>query len=299
MENENQKIRKYIRNLEKGGQNLFILPFSLEKLPLQYQIFYIEIEQVLFMDLYKQLRYQMRTQNLVDKDFGLLPFVDGICDLASIHQTMVENPSFFLAAFSATCNFYEANALEKRAQVKSLSREDEKHLLEISPDFKKDLQMYDRPLALQDYYNYFDKVATFYEKRGLAYLEQTIEEQIGYFIQNLYLYDEENCVQNILELSTIDYIWSKEFLESGEYPDIASGRQNAIHRMMMFENDSDKEIVMHSVKEIAYLTDLIYTYFYAREICCTKEAFEQKKRDFICEKETIKEKIKRRSDEWK
>ncbi len=292
-------IREYLEGLKHNRGLIFYLPFDLYDLPMEQRLFYMMIEQVTFMDLYKQMQYKLRMQDLVEKDFRLSPWVDGIYDLDCIHQVMISDPSFLKACLDASSHFYNANALEKFAQVKSMSEADRKILLHICPNFEEDLQVYDRTIYLEDYYKYFSRIADFYDEEQLAYCHETIEKQIGHFIQNLYTYDKKNSVRNILELSVIDYEWTKEFIHIGEYPDIASGRQNAMHRINFFESSEDDELIERSLFDMAYLTDLLDTYFYVREIYKTKEGFAKKEATFTFPENHIKEKIKRRKDDLK
>jgi hypothetical protein len=301
MENKNQIIRRYLEKLSKNGIITFSIPESLENLKLKDKIFYIMIEEVTFIDLYKQINYQIQTQNLTENDLKILPWIDGIYEFKDIHTSIIKNPLILEYLLDSSYNFYNACILEKLAQIKALPCEDKEFLLEICPSFIEDLNMYDIKIELENYYKYFMGIDNFYNKQDSLYFHETTLSQIAAFIKSLYIYDNENSIDNILKLAYIDYSYSKFLLNKDEYPDIANGRRKALMRINLYEEASERQIVEYAILDEYYLKELLDTYIFGRECYTEKEAFKEKVKCLLPDdiNETAKLKIKKITDKWK
>ena len=68
-------------------------------------------------------------------------------------------------------------------------------------------------MSYETYFNYIGKVKDYHERKKIAFNKEIIIEQIATFIKNLYSWDSENAIENILELVLVDYKYSKQFLK--------------------------------------------------------------------------------------
>ncbi len=274
---------------------IFALPLDLNQMSLGEQNYYRMVEQVLFMDLYKKLYYQLCTQTITEESLLLLPWVDGICQFRDIHTMFIKNKDIFASAMEATFSWTNASALEKLAQVKSLSKEKRDTLLKICPTFQEEIDIYDREVTLEDYYQYTSDIKSFYEEEKLLYFDERIEEQIASFIQSLYFYDRSNACKNILQLSLRDYIWSKEWLShvkvyKSDY--VKKMVFEKTDRVYFFEQNEIEDIMHHALEESHYLREILHTHLSIRRQQNSIEELEEKEKG-LTEQETIKEKIKR------
>lgn len=274
---------------------IFALPLDLNQMSLGEQNYYRMVEQVLFMDLYKKLYYQLRTQTITEESLLLLPWVDGICQFRDIHTMFIKNKDIFASAMEATFSWTNASALEKLAQVKSLSKEKRDTLLKICPTFQEENDIYDREVTLEDYYQYTSDIKAFYEEEKLLYFDERIEEQIASFIQSLYFYDRSNACKNILQLSLRDYIWSKEWLShvkvyKSDY--VKKMVFEKTDRVYFFEQNEIEDVMHHALEESRYLREILHTHLSIRRQQNSIEELEEKEKG-LTEQETIKEKIKR------
>lgn len=295
MENRNQDIRDHLEEFEQEGEMIFALPLDLNQMSLGEQNYYRMVEQVLFMDLYKKLYYQLRTQTITEESLLLLPWVDGICQFRDIHTMFIKNKDIFASAMEATFAWTNASALEKLAQVKSLSKEKRDTLLKICPTFQEEIDIYDREVTLEDYYQYTLDIKAFYEEEKMRYFDARIEEQIASFIQSLYFYDRGNACKNILQLSLRDYIWSKEWIKKRGDFQSNFGREVTLEKMQrvqFVEQNETDDIIHHALLTPTYLKNILQTHLSIRKEQKSIEELEEKEKN-LTEQETIKEKIKR------
>lgn len=299
MEKWNKKIREYICQLEKDGVVDFVIPSDLDDVFPKEKVFYMLIEAIGFMDLYKQNHYRLMNHSLTEEDLILIPDIDRIYEFEHIHQMAIENEAFMAKMLEACKNFSQATALEKIAQVKSLPSQDQNFLEEICPCFKEELETYGKYVNLETYFQYMRNIDHFYKREGILHLKETYEIEIAWFIRNLYYWDQANALDNIYELAYIDYAWSKTYLKQlnertiKKYPDVANGRRKAERRVNLFEEAEDTEIIKTALLEEFYLPELVDTYFYVRENFATEKDFLTETEQLNLASEKGKEKMKR------
>ncbi len=298
MEGMNQRLRKLLYEKIKLEQKemIILFPEKLNKLPKEDQVMYTLLESVSFMDLYKKIHYKIITNTLTEEDLLILPRMDATLYFEDIHTGIFCDTLFSTMLLDASVDFYNATTLEKIAQIKSMGLEDKTFLKELVPSFEEDLQMYDKKVNIETYYQYMKEIETYYEKKGLAIMSETMIAQVVSFIKNLYCWDQQNTVDNILELALIDYSYSKYFLKKEEYPDVANGRRKAIKRVNLFEEGTEKQIIEYALLDEYYLFELIDTYFYGRDSHFKEATFQAEVEVGVCDeniKDNVKEKIKK------
>lgn len=270
----NQKIREFLYKKSKNGDCFLFFPEDLNKTSPDKSIFTSLLEGVIFVDLYKELHYKNITNKMTSKDYELLAVVDSIINFEDIHKHILTNGIFADSLFNASVNFYNASGLEKIAQVKSLKDDDKIFLKEILPSFDEDLEFYNRKIELETYFNYISKIKDYHERKKIAFNKETIIEQIVAFIKNLYSWDSENAIKNILDLALIDYKYSKQFLKLHKYPKVGNGKYKAELRIKRLENTEIEEIIAYAITDEYYLEELLDTYFYVRKQHIKAEEFE-------------------------
>jgi hypothetical protein len=300
MERINRQFRKLLyEKAKKQGIIDIYFPRHLKDVSKEEQIKYILYESVAFMDLYKNMHYKVITNTLKEMDLEILPIVDAIISFEEIHECLCYNKHFLSMLANAPIEFYNATILEKIAQVKSMGSEDKNFLEEITPNFKEDIEFYDKQVSLETYYTYFINLQKKYEKQGINIMPETIIAQIESFIKQLYSWDFKNCINNILELAFIDYIYSLKYLQEKEYPDVANGKQKAIKRTKIYEETTEEELINQALIDEYYLFEIIDTYLYSREFHKSLESYQKEvetlTKDTNCQ---VKEKIKKQTERW-
>lgn len=273
MEDLNQIVRKAI--IKRSDEDrLFVIWEHLEEMPKEEQVLYTAIEMVSFMDLFKQIRYHMVTHSLSKFEIKVLPQIERIIVFSDIQKEILNNPELFGMMLDASRRFHESSALEKLGEIKSMSLGDRNFLTEICPSFQDELNKLDIPVTLNWYFNYLKKITSYYEKEGCTDLELTFIVEISYFLKNLFLWDRKNAVENILDLSLIDYLCSKKYNEE-TYPDIANGYKKAMKRRNLFEHSKEEEIIQHALNDEYYLPELLDCFIHERKAYQSEEEFEK------------------------
>jgi hypothetical protein len=298
MERMNQQFRKILYEQAKKQRIIDIFfPKSLKDVSMEEQVMYTLFESVAFIDLYKDIHYKVVTNTLTEKELAILPRMDAILTFEDIHEGICCDRIFFSMLLNAPIEFYNATILEKIAQVKSMGREDQNFLEEITPNFREDIEVYGKQVKLETYYKYFINLQKEYEKKGLNIMPETIIAQVVSFIKNLYCWDQKNCMDNILELAFLDYSYSLEYAKEKEYPDVANGKRKAIKRINLYEEGTESQIISQALLDEYYLSEIVDTYFYSREFHKTEESY--KKEVEMLEKDAkVKEKVKKITERW-
>ena len=272
-----EKIRQILKK-ENDLQGEIELIFE-DKLTNETRVKYMLLESVLFLDLYKMIRYKQLTNTITEFDLQILPHLEKITTFNQIHKTIIENPAFLAASISSVLDFKESTALEKYASVKTIKEEDKNFLLEIIPLSNEDFDKYGKVLDLEDYYKYYKKIKKYYKNIDIK--DEIIINQLTSFVRLLYPYCMEEMKNLINELSKIDFEVFNEQEETLKKEQVGNGFRKAKKRFELYKIFTEQEKIEYALKDEYYLTELFETYMWLRDKYKTKEDFEEKVKEKV------------------
>ena len=272
-----EKIRQILKK-ENDLQGEIELIFE-DKLTNETRVKYMLLESVLFLDLYKMIRYKQLTNTITEFDLQILPHLEKITTFNQIHKTIIENPAFLAASISSVLDFKESTALEKYASVKTIKEEDKNFLLEIIPLSNEDFDKYGKVLDLEDYYKYYKKIKKYYKNIDIK--DEIIINQLTSFVRLLYPYCMEEMKNLINELSKIDFEVFNNQEETLKKEQVGNGFRKAKKRFELYKIFTEQEKIEYALKDEYYLTELFETYMWLRDKYKTKEDFEEKVKEKV------------------
>ena len=272
-----EKIRQILKK-ENDLQGEIELIFE-DKLTNETRVKYMLLESVLFLDLYKMIRYKQLTNTITEFDLQILPHLEKITIFNQIHKTIIENPAFLAASISSVLDFKESTALEKYASVKTIKEEDKNFLLEIIPLSNEDFDKYGKVLDLEDYYKYYKKIKKYYKNIDIK--DEIIINQLTSFVRLLYPYCMEEMKNLINELSKIDFEVFNNQEETLKKEQVGNGFRKAKKRFELYKIFTEQEKIEYALKDEYYLTELFETYMWLRDKYKTKEDFEEKVKEKV------------------
>ena len=275
-----EKIRQILKKEnDLQGEIELIFEDKLDKLTNETRVKYMLLESVLFLDLYKMIRYKQLTNTITEFDLQILPHLEKITIFNQIHKTIIENPAFLAASISSVLDFKESTALEKYASVKTIKEEDKNFLLEIIPLSNEDFDKYGKVLDLEDYYKYYKKIKKYYKNIDIK--DEIIINQLTSFVRLLYPYCMEEMKNLINELSKIDFEVFNEQEETLKKEQVGNGFRKAKKRFELYKIFTEQEKIEYALKDEYYLTELFETYMWLRDKYKTKEDFEEKVKEKV------------------
>lgn len=275
-----EKIRQILKKEnDLQGEIELIFEDKLDKLTNETRVKYMLLESVLFLDLYKMIRYKQLTNTITEFDLRILPHLEKITTFNQIHKTIIENPAFLAASISSVLDFKESTALEKYASVKTIKEEDKNFLLEIIPLSNEDFDKYGKILDLEDYYKYYKKIKKYYKNIDIK--DEIIINQLTSFVRLLYPYCMEEMKNLINELSKIDFEVFNEQEETLKKEQVGNGFRKAKKRFELYKIFTEQEKIEYALKDEYYLTELFETYMWLRDKYKTKEDFEEKVKEKV------------------
>ena len=275
-----EKIRQILKKEnDLQGEIELIFEDKLDKLTNETRVKYMLLESVLFLDLYKMIRYKQLTNTITEFDLQILPHLEKITTFNQIHKTIIENPAFLAASISSVLDFKESTALEKYASVKTIKEEDKNFLLEIIPLSNEDFDKYGKILDLEDYYKYYKKIKKYYKNIDIK--DEIIINQLTSFVRLLYPYCMEEMKNLINELSKIDFEVFNEQEETLKKEQVGNGFRKAKKRFELYKIFTEQEKIEYALKDEYYLTELFETYMWLRDKYKTKEDFEEKVKEKV------------------
>ena len=275
-----EKIRQILKKEnDLQGEIELIFEDKLVKLTNETRVKYMLLESVLFLDLYKMIRYKQLTNTITEFDLQILPHLEKITIFNQIHKTIIENPAFLAASISSVLDFKESTALEKYASVKTIKEEDKNFLLEIIPLSNEDFDKYGKVLDLEDYYKYYKKIKKYYKNIDIK--DEIIINQLTSFVRLLYPYCMEEMKNLINELSKIDFEVFNEQEETLKKEQVGNGFRKAKKRFELYKIFTEQEKIEYALKDEYYLTELFETYMWLRDKYKTKEDFEEKVKEKV------------------
>lgn len=275
-----EKIRQILKKEnDLQGEIELIFEDKLDKLTNETRVKYMLLESVLFLDLYKMIRYKQLTNTITEFDLQILPHLEKITTFNQIHKTIIENPAFLAASISSVLDFKESTALEKYASVKTIKEEDKNFLLEIIPLSNEDFDKYGKILDLEDYYKYYKKIKKYYKNIDIK--DEIIINQLTSFVRLLYPYCMEEMKNLINELSKIDFEVFNNQEETLKKEQVGNGFRKAKKRFKLYKIFTEQEKIEYALKDEYYLTELFETYMWLRDKYKTKEDFEEKVKEKV------------------
>ena len=275
-----EKIRQILKKEnDLQGEIELIFEDKLDKLTNETRVKYMLLESVLFLDLYKMIRYKQLTNTITEFDLQILPHLEKITIFNQIHKTIIENPAFLAASISSVLDFKESTALEKYASVKTIKEEDKNFLLEIIPLSNEDFDKYGKVLDLEDYYKYYKKIKKYYKNIDIK--DEIIINQLTSFVRLLYPYCMEEMKNLINELSKIDFEVFNEQEETLKKEQVGNGFRKAKKRFELYKIFTEQEKIEYALKDEYYLTELFESYMWLRDKYKTKEDFEEKVKEKV------------------
>lgn len=275
-----EKIRQILKKEnDLQGEIELIFEDKLDKLTNETRVKYMLLESVLFLDLYKMIRYKQLTNTITEFDLQILPHLEKITTFNQIHKTIIENPAFLAASISSVLDFKESTALEKYASVKTIKEEDKNFLLEIIPLSNEDFDKYGKILDLEDYYKYYKKIKKYYKNIDIK--DEIIINQLTSFVRLLYPYCMEEMKNLINELSKIDFEVFNKQEETLKKEQVGNGFRKAKKRFELYKIFTEQEKIEYALKDEYYLTELFETYMWLRDKYKTKEDFEEKVKEKV------------------
>ena len=135
--------------------------------------------------------------------------INEIEDFFDLYTKISDDPDVFAYMIKASYEFQKSNGLIKLLQTKSLTEEENKHLLEIAPVHKEDLDYYNTSITLERLIKNYKAQIKYYANNEEENPEEKASFNIYNFIKQLSLIDRNNFTTLVKELIKNDYIVSK------------------------------------------------------------------------------------------
>ena len=189
-------------------ENIFY-KYSLLFKPKSFDVFYTMLCQVVYLDAYKKLLYLKKHFCINEKEELYWKHINEIEDFFDLYTKISDDPDVFAYMIKASYEFQKSNGLIKLLQTKSLTEEENKHLLEIAPVHKEDLDYYNTSITLERLIKNYKAQIKYYANNEEENPEEKASFNIYNFIKQLSLIDRNNFTTLVKELIKNDYIVSK------------------------------------------------------------------------------------------
>lgn len=222
-------------------KNIFLELYNQDKK--SYQIYI----QIMIADAYKILLYELR-QNTIKESrmFSLNGITNFITSADDVLRFIKTKAGIFEDLIECSVAFDRMNLLGKKMVVQSIRDYDEK-ILKLSPLYAFDILEYGEKTTTDDFLNYYTET----QKLSVGKTEVLIDN-ILFHMRHLYLFDQDNYLENIKEMGRVFYKWEKVSVDNKVIDD-----NSKVHEYLKIIEENDiktlGEILLYDYNFLFYI----------------------------------------------
>jgi len=275
-------INRYLRNVIKKnhGSSLYINDISITDYDVNYYYTLIDslllktkedvivfntICSILFLDSYKKLANAVKKN--VASDFELCQYnnLSTITNSEELRLYYLSNPEQLLYGLDSTISFMELPSLTKVEMIKSLTREENARLNNITPLHKNDLNRYDIDIDKDYLYDFYSKYKVHLNKNNEIDSKKAVTVMVTNSIKNIY-FSEPNQIKEL-----INSISSDVFDNIESFSKIVPSWTNVFDSIAQLYQNNEEKFSLICLRDLDILEIVLGSYFSMKDFKIIKD----------------------------